>query len=37
VNWTTWTNVTALASASTFTPPGFMGSKTQFYRAISVQ
>jgi hypothetical protein len=37
VNWTTWTNVTALVTPSSFTPPGFPSPQTQFYRAISVQ
>ena len=37
INWTTWTNATAAASAKTFPPPGFPSSSARFYRAVSVQ
>lgn len=37
VNWTTWTNITAGASAQLFTPPGYPSPPARFYRAVSVQ
>lgn len=37
MNWMTWTNVTAGASAVAFTPPGFPNSSARFYRAVSEQ
>lgn len=36
-NWTTWTNTVATGSAQNFTPPGYPGQPTRFYRAVSVQ
>jgi hypothetical protein len=37
VNWTTWTNTMATATAKVFAPPGFPIPPSRFYRAISVQ
>ena len=37
VNWNTWTNTTATASAKIFTPPGFPNPQARFYRSVSVQ
>jgi len=37
VHWTTWSNVTASASAQIFMPPGYPSPATRFYRALSVQ
>lgn len=37
INWTTWTNTTATASARIFTPPGGPPPAARFYRAVSVQ
>ncbi|MGH7941840.1 MAG: Ig-like domain-containing protein [Limisphaerales bacterium] len=36
-HWTTWTHVTATASAQTFVPPGYPNPSVRFYRAISVE
>lgn len=36
-SWTTWTNVTAAASAQVFSPPSPPASPHRFYRAVSVQ
>ncbi len=35
--WTTWTNLTATASAQIVSPPGLPASQRRFYRAISFQ
>ena len=37
VHWTTWTNVTATASAMLFAPDGFPRQSAGFYRALSVE
>lgn len=37
INWTTWTNTFATASATLFTPPGFPNPAARFYRVVSVQ
>lgn len=37
MNWTTWTNVTATASAQLFSPPGLSALQHRFYRALAVQ
>jgi len=36
-SWTAWTNLTATASATSFTLPGFPNPATRFYRTVSVQ
>ncbi len=37
INWTTWTNTTATASAQPFSPPGYPTVSHRFYRSVSVQ
>ena len=37
VTWATWTNALATGTPACFSPPGWPGGPTRFYRAISVQ